>query len=481
MEKSSVVEILRTFSKEELSAFGDFAASPYHNKKSNVTKLLKALKKSAPQYPAEKISKEKIWNNIYPGKKYNYGIMKNLIYDLNRLLLSFLDTEKHLSDSFASDINIVDQFYERRLSGLFLNKLAKTKKEITSAKTDYKIYYYRYILEFMEVKMKNYGYDFKTLGSDPYSKAENELALFYFANQLHNNTNCAQTAHIANVDLHSDFRNLFLSFYNSSGYKDTYIQLLYLSYKITVDYNSIDDYLEMKRLYFGNRKALSIEARYDFAVCLYNFCRNNATKGNKQYSADEFPYIKLIIDEGLYRHSSYGSFDRYMYMGAVMCACRAGEYKWAEKFIEQFASELYSEEREMYKNYAYITLNLRTGNFQKALHYISLCRNVESSDKLNIKVFEFNAYYELGYYEEVISLADTTAHFLRNDKLFSNNDKKAFKNYVWCVRKLINYKCGMGKSRTEVNYLETIEKFIKSNEILNKTWLLKKTEELKSL
>ena len=54
MEKSTLVEILRTFSKDELTSFGDLAASPYFNKKTNVTKLCKALNKFAPSFPAQK-------------------------------------------------------------------------------------------------------------------------------------------------------------------------------------------------------------------------------------------------------------------------------------------------------------------------------------------------------------------------------------------------------------------------------------------
>ena len=130
-----------------------------------------------------------------------------------------------------------------------------------------------------------------------------------------------------------------------------------------------------------------------------------------------------------------------------MCACRAGEFRWAEKFIEEHKDELIENIREQYANYAYITLNLRTGKFIEALEYLSKCRNVDGRDKLNIRVFEFNAYYELGHYDELKALADTTNHFLRKDKIFSAEEQNSFKNYVTAITKLMDYKSNVGNKQ----------------------------------
>lgn len=85
MLKSSLLNILRTFSKEEMARFYDLAASPYFNKKGNVLKLLAEIRKYHPDLTAENLDKERLWHKLFPGKKHNYGIMKNLIHDLNKL------------------------------------------------------------------------------------------------------------------------------------------------------------------------------------------------------------------------------------------------------------------------------------------------------------------------------------------------------------------------------------------------------------
>lgn len=85
MQKSTVIEILRTFTQDELKEFEDFVSSPYFNKNKSINKLYDVVRKYHPDFKSDDIKKENLWKRIYPGKKYNYGTMKNLIFDLNRL------------------------------------------------------------------------------------------------------------------------------------------------------------------------------------------------------------------------------------------------------------------------------------------------------------------------------------------------------------------------------------------------------------
>ena len=56
MLKSSLLEILRTFSKQELIKFEDFVRSPYFNKKENFVKLFLEIKKYSPELSDEDLT-----------------------------------------------------------------------------------------------------------------------------------------------------------------------------------------------------------------------------------------------------------------------------------------------------------------------------------------------------------------------------------------------------------------------------------------
>ncbi|HMS65746.1 MAG TPA: hypothetical protein PKD83_10905 [Ignavibacteria bacterium] len=93
MLNTSLLEILRTFDKAELKRFEDFVQSPYFNKKTIIIKLFKNLKKYAPDFKKDNLKREIVWKSLYPEKEFNYGVMKNLIYDLTQLVERFLAEE----------------------------------------------------------------------------------------------------------------------------------------------------------------------------------------------------------------------------------------------------------------------------------------------------------------------------------------------------------------------------------------------------
>ena len=97
MLKTSVLELLRTFSADELRKFSDFVASPYFNKKTPVENFWKILKKYSPAFDNEKLNREIFWNELFPEKNFNYGVMKNLIYELTQLTEKFMSVKKCLS------------------------------------------------------------------------------------------------------------------------------------------------------------------------------------------------------------------------------------------------------------------------------------------------------------------------------------------------------------------------------------------------
>lgn len=481
MEKSTVIEIIRTFSKEELARFGDFVSSPYFNKKSNVAKLYTVVRKFAPGFPPENIKKEEVWKKIFPGKKYNYGIMKNLIHELNKLTLIFLELEKHFTKNFEIDLNLLEQYKLRQLKPLFLKKMKETKTRVKTSKTDNFTFCYSYFAEYAKMTYLDYEYFIKAKEPEPFLELNKSLNLHYFTGMLYHNTNNLQLAFNRQAAYDQSMHENMLRMYENSPYKNIYTDCLYLNYKCLSSLDDAESYYKFKDLFFKNRHLFAETVQYDLVVGLLNFCRNNASRGNKIYQADEFVYIKIMIEDNLYKSTSYGWMDQYLFMNAVMCSCRAGNFEWAERFIEKYSSELLDEIREQYVNYAYVTLNLRRDKFEKALYYLSKCKNVGAGDKLNIRVFEFNAYYELGYYDELMALADTTKHFLKNETVFSKDERDNYKNYVMAITKLMDYKCNVGNRRKEPGFLDSVMEFISDNRILNKAWLLKKAEELKKI
>ena len=92
MQRSKLISLLKTLSKNEIRWFKDYIYSPYFNKEKVLMKLADHLAKYHPEYDDEGINKEKVFAFLYPGKKYNDALMRNMISDLLKLANGFLLT-----------------------------------------------------------------------------------------------------------------------------------------------------------------------------------------------------------------------------------------------------------------------------------------------------------------------------------------------------------------------------------------------------
>ncbi|MBK9334839.1 MAG: hypothetical protein IPM96_21175 [Ignavibacteria bacterium] len=102
--------------------------SPYHNKKSGVIKLYNEVKKYYPDFTDDNLDKEKLWAKIYPGKKYGYGVMKNLIFELTRLSEQFISQHVYEKNGLQNSLNVMKFYNERNLNSLVENKFEQMKK-----------------------------------------------------------------------------------------------------------------------------------------------------------------------------------------------------------------------------------------------------------------------------------------------------------------------------------------------------------------
>ena len=93
MIKSSAIDILKTFSDEELSLFEEFIGTPFHNKNVKVVHFFALLKKYHPEYSGEGLTKENLFLQLNGNVKYKDTYIRNLFSDLSSLAEKFLQLE----------------------------------------------------------------------------------------------------------------------------------------------------------------------------------------------------------------------------------------------------------------------------------------------------------------------------------------------------------------------------------------------------
>jgi len=128
MKETGLISLLKTFSLREMKEFDKFLRSPYFTEGKNIRHRIiygyfKLLSDYHPDYSNNGLTKEHLYSELYPGSKYNDGIMRKLNSDLTSLAEQFLLQEEFASEKFEQKRYALISISKRGLDKHF-NKIA---------------------------------------------------------------------------------------------------------------------------------------------------------------------------------------------------------------------------------------------------------------------------------------------------------------------------------------------------------------------
>lgn len=127
MQSSKLINLLKTFSKDEMKKFEEFVSSPYFNKNSNTLKLLRYIEKYSGNYESIKLKREEAYSKIFPGKSFNNKIMKNLMGELLKHGWKFLEQYGYEKNADAKYNNLLKELLRRNQYLTFANKFKEAE------------------------------------------------------------------------------------------------------------------------------------------------------------------------------------------------------------------------------------------------------------------------------------------------------------------------------------------------------------------
>ena len=140
---------MKSFSKNEIIQFDEFLRSPFYNKKPNAVKFFETLKKHAPDYNGDEFGKENIWKRLYPGKKYNWGVLKNLIFDLTKLSEKFIEVMLYEDNITEKNFHYLDALSKRKIHNKFFLEYNSLLRKFEKSK-----FHHNYYSDIRELKAK---------------------------------------------------------------------------------------------------------------------------------------------------------------------------------------------------------------------------------------------------------------------------------------------------------------------------------------
>ncbi|MEO8514585.1 MAG: hypothetical protein ABI543_13570 [Ignavibacteria bacterium] len=477
MINSTLIEILRSFTKEEIKEFDRLVSSDYFNRKSAVLKLWKVVSDQAPVFNSHELTREKIYADIFPGKPFNYGTMKNLVHDLTKLAEKFIELKVYSEKPSKISENLLEAFLERGLGDQFEKNIRSIEKLHSVEKEDTNYHETKYILEVLKQNHLIQQDKFYQTGEN--IKAANEyLTMGYFINVFVNNYNSLYMQNEISGNYKNDFVRKVLEFLKSAPVEMDYMVNIYYNAFMLVYDGCLQFFYELRKLLEENINNLGSEHKYNFFVALANYCVKKADEGLYEFTKTEYQIYRFMIDNNIYSIDRVKNIDGAFYKNVSGTAVNAGEFEWAKYFIEKYKDMLEPDVRENYYFHALIEYYIKLKNFGRAQGYLSRIKHTNYSSKLNIKGWEIITAYELDHLEELRYLIDSARHFIQNDKKIFPSKLERLSNFISIVTKLVYIKENPESIKLINRELITLKEDLNKLKCFHKIWLEEKIEEL---
>lgn len=478
MISSKAIDLISTFSETEFKEFGLFTASPFFNREAIQLKFYEVLKKYYPSFESKNFDKEKVFARLYPGKKYNDGVMRNILSKTLELAESYLTVKRQQLNEFESTAALMRELSERKMVKLFERAELNAMELLDNSSAKNEEYFYRNFVLLNEKRkfisnLKSSLYS----SNDLLKKGAENLTISFLISMLRSETNIANS----NLSMFRFERDSALSELEVYIDKEIvkfpdviYLQYYYNAFKLSRTQDEKYFY-ELKSIVYQSYDKFRDEDRKDIFTILTNYCYFKVNKGDLNFRKEQFLLFKENIERGYYK-GSRKYLDHIQYLNVVVTGLEAGESLWVEGFIEKYKPELDETNRENSYNFSRALVFYHKAQFNEALNMAAKVKTDDLSYKHQLKSIYLKIYYDMNEIEPFYSHVDSYRHFLLNEKHIPELTRSVINSYVNYTKKLFDIKNRIEEKDFD---LYKIRKEISDNRsMINKSWLLERIDRI---
>jgi len=464
MKNSKLIDLLKTFEKEDWRWFRKFLLSPYFNSREELVVFCDYLRGQAPEFKEKAIRKEKIFKKLYPKETYDE---KQISYVMNFLLGQaerFL-IQKEFERHSPLMINYLQQsLVDRQLEKHYKYQYEKSLKILAERKSE-NIDFFLYKYQMTEIATLHYAnQNLRTFDANLQISSD-VLDEFFVLNKIRCCCEMLNRASIMNATYKPALEEEVIKFAEKEEFINSPVILAYLeAYYILKRENSEASFENLKSILGEFKDDIPLLEKQKLYFYIINYCIAQVQKNNKRsYYADELLnlYLTGIEEEFLLKK---GFLSPWTFKNVVKLGLNLRKYDFTEEFIQKNHKKLEEEYQEDALHFNLADINYRKKNYQEAqIHLIQ----VQFSDifyNLGAKVMLLKIYYETNEGEALFALIASFSIYLRRNKKITKDKREAYLNFTSILGRIVR--------ATKYKYPAIIEKINETKRLYNRNWLL---------
>lgn len=467
MQKSVLLEIIRSLDKKEIRELNKWLQSPAHNQRQDVVKLFEFLVKNLPNGD-ESAEKNRAWKYVFPGKPFDDAYLRQVMYFLLKAIEDYLVFEDISKDKVQYQLSLSRIYRERKLEKAH-RQAFRTGKETLEQQPLRDNYFLRHKFLYEQ----DYGQltNIAQNAAANLQETANALEKWFLAEKLH--ISYAMLAH--------------RSVYKTANYQDGMLGevLAYCEQGNTLDEPAIAVYYyayqaltnPSEESYFDKLESLIHKLEGHFTVSefrtLYvaaiNYCVPKVNQGRLDFSKRAFDLYRNGLESGALLENNIVS--RYTFGNAVGAALRLREFGWAEKFIQDFQHHLDEKERNSIVNFNQSRVYFEKGDYAQAQRLLTQFEYDDVHLNIIAKTMLLKIYFETDEYDTFESLLESLRTYLQRKETLDATRKTSYKNMISLMKKLLQLNI-YSKAQREA-FRELVAK---TNPLAERDWFLRQLD-----
>lgn len=467
MQKSVLVEIVRSLSRKEMRDIQKWLQSPAHNQRQDVVQLFDYLGKSLANGD-ESLAKERAWAAIFPGQPYDDAFMRQVMYFLLKSVEECLVFINLSADRAQYQLVLTRIYRERNLekASKYSHRIGKESLESQPLRDSN----YLRNLFFLEQEYSRWA-NIVTNASANLQETSDALEKWFLAEKLHNAY--AMLAHqtvYKTVHYQQGLLQAVLSYIKEKNWLDEPAIAIYYYAYLAVMYPVDESYFDRLEYLIHNKaeRFTHSEFRTPYLAAL-NYCVPKINQGRLDFARRAFDLYRKGLETGILLENN--TVSRYTFGNAVGAALKIQEFDWAEKFIEDFQHHLEERERNSVVNFNLSRIYFEKGEYDKAQHLLTQFEYDELHWNIIAKTMLLKIYYEQDEYDAFESLLESLRIYLQRKEALDPARKASFKNLISLMKKLLHLNIYSKPHREKFREL-----VMQTNPLAEREWLLKQLE-----
>ncbi len=485
MKSTKLINLLKTFSPEEMKNFEKFVASPYFNSVKIRSKLVKELGKFYPEFDSGKLTNEKLYRKLYPGKKFNKQVMWNHGSAMEKMAKEFLELVALSKNRFGKMELLFSELGNRKLLKDYLQTINEMEELLGSRAIDYDYFENRGHLENYKQEYYHLTDKIQPMSDSKLKATEYQILLFLrmTVGGLHD-MNVLKRDHNARFDVniplefakHLDLKSI-VEYSKSRNFEYTFmIEIYYHSLMMMLEPEESMHFDKVRELFRVSYDRFTMSEKRTIMHWLVAYCVYRSDDKEFKYKRIIFDLNKFRLKEGLVFYPA-GQIPNVIYLQILKIALSLDEMEWAEAFITEYTSNLHPDLQQSTKALAYAFIHFQTKEYEKVLKDLTEAEFIDPREKRFARSLVARTYYEMNELETLRNHIDTSLHFLVNNPAVSELTRISHRNFFNALKKIISIK--ENSDPGSIHSLRT--ELAESKNTESKNWLLEKLNELENV